>query len=173
MLKCGGCDSVILRHTSCFSEDDEARVSYYPPSMFRNIPHWVNEMSRKNARYARRLLTEIYIGVQNDLKMIAAMGIRALMEYVMVDSVGDQGTFSKNLSEFEKRGFISGKQREILEVVLEAGHATIHRAYQPSDEDLTTCIDIAESVLQSVYVHPEKASDLKERVPKRAKIRTK
>jgi len=172
MLKCRGCDRVILRHTSWFSEDPEPTVSYYPPAMFRKEPSWVREMSGKNARFASMLLKEIYVGLQNDMKMIATMGVRALMEYVMIDSVGDQGTFGKNLSEFAKQGFISGKQRDILDVVLEAGHATIHRAYQPSDEDLATCIDIAEGVLQSVYVHPEKASELTKRLPKRAKAPT-
>ncbi|MBI4777044.1 MAG: DUF4145 domain-containing protein [Deltaproteobacteria bacterium] len=169
MLKCGGCDSVILRHTSSFSEEPEPTVSFYPPAMFRKEPPWVSEMVGKSARFARMLLREIYVGVQNEMKMITTMGVRALMEYVMIDSVGDQGTFSNNLSKFEKEGFISANQRVILDAVLEAGHATIHRAYEPSGEDLATCIDIAESVLQSVYVHPEKAAELIERVPRRRK----
>jgi len=84
-----------------------------------------------------------------------------------IDSVGGQGSFGKNLAEFAEKGFISQRQREILEVVLEAGHATMHRAYQPSNADLGTCVDIAENVLQTVCVHPEKAAELKERVPKR------
>lgn len=167
MLKCGGCDSVILRHTSSFSEDPEPTVRFYPPAMFRKEPDWVVYLLGGKTRVARRLLKEIYIGIQNDSKMLATMGVRALMEYVMIDSVGDKGSFSNNLAEFTDRGFISKQQRTILEAVLEAGHATIHRSYQPSDDDLQTCVDIAEVVLQNVYVHPAKAAKLKERVPKR------
>jgi len=167
MLKCGGCDNVILRHTSWFSEVPEPTVCFYPPAMFRKEPHWVHDLSGAKAGFARRLLKEIYIGIQNDMKMTATMGVRALMEYVMIDSVGDQGSFEGNLTKFTKQGFISDKQRTILDAVLEAGHATIHRSYQPSDEDLQTCVDIAESVLQNVYVHPEKAAELTKRVPKR------
>lgn len=167
MLKCAGCDSVILRHTSSFSEDPEPSVHFYPPAMSRKEPAWLVDMSGKSAALAKSLLKEIYVGVQNGMKMIATMGVRSLMEYVMIDSVGDQGTFGKNLTEFASKGFISDKQRDILDVVLEAGHATTHRAYQPSDQDLATCIDIAENVLQTVYVHPWKAAELKKRVPKR------
>ena len=173
MLKCGGCDRVILRHTAWFSEDPDPTVSFYPPSAFRKEPSWVYEMSGKSSRIARKLLKEVYVGVQNNMTMISTMGVRALLEFVIIDSVGDQGSFTKNLEEFSKQGFISSKQKDILAAVLEAGHATIHRAYQPSDEDLETCIDIAESVLQTVYVHPEKASELTRRVPKRPKAPTK
>lgn len=167
MLKCAGCDRVILRHTSWCSEDPEPSEYFYPPAMFRKEADWVTEMSGGGARFARQLLREIYVGVQNNMRMLATMGVRALMEYVMIDSVGDQGSFAKNLTEFAQQGFISEKQRKILATVLETGHATIHRAYQPTDDDLATCIDIAESVLQSVYVHPDKAAELAERVPKR------
>ncbi|MBM4276828.1 MAG: DUF4145 domain-containing protein [Deltaproteobacteria bacterium] len=167
MLKCAGYDNVILRHTSWFSEDPEPSVHFYPPAMSRKEPTWLVDISGKSTRFAKSLLKEIYVGVQNGMKMIATMGVRSLMEYVMIDSVGNQGTFGKNLAEFASNGFISDKQRDILDAVLEAGHATTHRAYQPSDEDLATCIDIAENVLQTVYVHPGKAAELKRRVPKR------
>lgn len=169
MLRCCGCESVILRHTSSFSEDPEPSVTFYPPAMSRREPSWLPDMSGKNARFAKTLLKEIYIGLQNGMIMIATMGVRSLVEYAMIDSVGDQGSFVKNLAEFSTQGYISDKQRKILKAVLEAGHATIHRAYHPSDEDLATCLDIAESVLQTVYVHPEKAAELTKRVPKRPK----
>lgn len=167
MLKCAGCDRVMLRHTSWFSEEPEPSVSYYPPAMFRKEPNWLHNMKGKGSKLARGLLKELYVGIQNDMQMISTMGVRALLEYVMINSVGDQGTFGKNIAEFAKQGFISEKQREILAAVLEAGHATIHRAYQPSDEDLETCVDIAESVMQSVYVHPDRVAELTKRVPKR------
>ena len=169
MLKCGGCDGVILRRTSWFSEDPERTVRFYPPAAFRQEPRWVHSLRGKNPRFVRDLLREIYIGVQNDMKITATMGVRALMERVMIDCVRDQGTFAKNITEFTRQGFVSEKQRVILEAVLEAGHATIHRSYQPSGNDLETCVDIAEGVLQTVYVHPDKADELKRRVPTRRK----
>ncbi len=169
MLKCRGCDSVILRHSSWFSEDRPANASvhYYPPATCRKEPAWLLDMSGKGAQFARSLLGEIYIGMQNGMKMLTAMGIRSLMEYVMIDSVGDHESFGKNLAEFASKGFISQKQRSILDVVLDAGHAATHRSYKPTDADLATSVDIAETVIQTVYVHPDKAAELKERVPKR------
>lgn len=169
LLKCCGCDHVVLKHTSWCSEENEPSVCYYPPAMSRKEPQWMYHMSGKGCELAKSLLKEIYVGQQNRTRMIATMGVRALMEHVMISLVKDHGTFAKNLAEFVKRGFISEAQRNVLEKVLDAGHATIHRGYQPSDSDLITCIDIAESVLQNVYVHPKKATDLGRRVPRRRK----
>ena len=168
VLKCGGCDRVVMRRTSWFSEAPEPTVQFYPPPMFRRQPRW-SLAFRLNPRtkFARQLLDEIYVGIQNGSTMIATMGVRALLEYVMIDSVGDHGTFTKNLTEFKNSGFISEKQLATLKEVLEAGHATMHRSYQPSDADLRTCVDIAESVLQTIYVHPGQAAALSKRVPKR------
>lgn len=167
VLKCGGCDQLILKHTSRFSEEPEPRVRYYPPSAARKEPRWMYDMSGPNVDFVRALLKEIYIGVQNDTTMTATMGVRALLEHVMISVVGDNGSFTANLEKFTEQGNISVKQRDILDAVLEAGHAAIHRAYQPTDEDLITCIDIAESVLQTVYVHPEKAAELAKKIPRK------
>jgi hypothetical protein len=169
MLRCCGCDCVILRHTSWFYEEQEKNVYYYPPAMFRREPTWLFHLTGKEAKFARSLLKEIYIGVQNDLKMIATMGVRALVEHIMVSQVGDQDTFQKNIAEFAKQGFISEKQKTFLTVVLDAGHAAMHRSYSPSDKDLEICIDITENIMQSVYVHPDQAEDLKKSVPERKK----
>lgn len=167
VLKCRGCDRVILKHTSVFSEDPEPTVLYYPPSALKKKPHWISDMSGHNVSIVKNLLNEVYVGMQNDTRMIATMGVRALLEYVMIDTVSDCGTFAGNLAAFAQQGYISVKQRDILDAVLEAGHATIHRAYEPTDEDLSTCIDIAESVLQTIYVHPDKAAELARRIPKK------
>ena len=95
------------------------------------------------------------------------MGIRALIEHVMIQQCGDEGTFAKNIDKFAKDGFISPTQRSFLEIVLEAGHATIHRAYSPKIADLHTCLDLAENLVETLYILPSKVSKLKEGVPNR------
>lgn len=168
LLKCLGCERITLRHISSSSEDYEPTIHYYPPSIFRSRPPWFNELlSLKDTRYIRNILQEIYVGLQNGTARLSTMGIRALLEFIMIQKVGDNGSFSKNLSEFERKGYISQGQRDILNTVLEAGHATMHRSYSPSQGDLVTCMDIAESVIETIYVHPLKAKKLTEKIPKR------
>lgn len=168
LLKCRGCGRITLRHTSWFSEDNEATIYYYPPSIFRSQPSWFNNLRLvKDTEYIRGILREIYVGLQNGTARLSTMGIRALLEFIMIQKVGDNGSFSKNLAEFERKEYISRGQRDILNAVLEAGHATMHRSYSPSQDDLVTCMDIAENVIEMVYIHPLKVKALAKKIPKR------
>ena len=83
-----------------------------------------------------RLMREIYTALHGDCLSLAAMGVRALLESVMIHRVTDDGTFQKNLCDFERQGHITLNQRGVLGATLEAGHASIHRDYAPSHDDL-------------------------------------
>ena len=111
------------------------------------------------------LFHELYVSIQNDCRRSAAMAVRAILEQVMIDKVGDQGSFVANVREFQSKGFISVAQQQFLETVIEAGHATMHRAFKPSKEDLIALVNIAESVVESVYVNEHRAALLKSRIP--------
>lgn len=176
MLKCRGCDSIILRHTEwfCGNLDDQGNnypvFHYYPPAISRPEPKWLHELDTildDEQEFIHDLMKEIYSSLHNNSRRLATMGIRALIEHIMIKKSGDQGSFLKNIDSFAADGHISLSQEAILKTILEAGHATIHRSYSPSTEDLHTCMDIAESIVASIYIHPEKANKLKEKIPKR------
>jgi hypothetical protein len=95
------------------------------------------------------------------------MGIRAILENVMVAEVGDQGSFAANLEAFSEGAYISLVQRDAMAEILDAGHAAMHRGYKPSVTDLNTALDIAEGIVLAIYVHTEKAKDVASRVPAR------
>jgi hypothetical protein len=109
------------------------------------------------------------VALQNDQPYLAAMGIRALLEQIMVTKCGDRGTFNKNLDAFQTDGYVSPVQRERLKTVLEVGHAAIHRGYKPSKEDLMTLVDLTEVIVQTFYLHGSKVEDLKKKIPPRKK----
>lgn len=174
LLKCCGCDRVSLRHTKYFSEWGGPQISYYPPAQFRKLPQWLkpksaDEIALWHDHFVPRLLEQIYTSVFNSCFELAAMGIRALLEQVMIGEIGDQGRFVDNLATFEREGFVSSKQRETLETVLELGHAAIHRNYSPSLKEIVAALDITEAILESVYRHGKLADVIKKRVPPRKK----
>jgi hypothetical protein len=117
--------------------------------------------------FIHELTKDIYNSLHNNSRRLATMGIRALLEHIMINKVGDQGSFSKNIDSFAAQGHISSSQEEIWKTILEAGHATSYRSYSPSMEDLHTCMNIAESIVESIYIHPDKADKLKQKIPKR------
>jgi hypothetical protein len=95
------------------------------------------------------------------------MGARTLVDMMMVDKVEDVGAFSAKLKELEKSGFVSSKNREVLEVALDAGSAAAHRGYAATTEEVNIVMDIVENMLQAVYVFPRVAKKLKETTPPR------
>ena len=146
-------------------DPDDSIVHYYPPQISRRKPAWIEDGGIPASQLG--LLNEIYEALHNDSPRLAAMGVRSLIENVMIEKVGDQGGFGKNLQEFLDRGWISMKKEEVLSKIIEAGHAATHRNFEPSTDDLNTLMDIAESLLADVYVHPQRGVTLGGKIPPR------
>jgi hypothetical protein len=121
----------------------------------------------KNGKRFAKLLNEIYEAVGGGQHRLAAMGIRALLEQVMIEKVGDLGTFAKILDAFHAQGYVALIQRETLENILEAGHAVMHRFFLPTQEDLDVLLDVTEVVLQAVFLHLPASTHVADRVPPR------
>ena len=172
MLRCRGCTSIIFRHKywdeSSTTVDGVPLVHevYYPPATSRYQPTWYLDLLIAND-YLYALLSEIYVAVNNDAKSLALMGIRALLEAIMLNAVGDSGSFSKNLKRFREEGFVSNVQESLIKKTLEAGHAAIHRKFEPRAAEVIACLDIAENLLESLIILPQAGEELSKRVPQR------
>jgi hypothetical protein len=175
MLQCCGCGSVSLKHESfCEDEEHPTTIKTYPPRQFRKMPAWVQEIEWKEEEantfaFIPRLLKEIYGSLYSEHRAVSAMGIRALLDLVMIEKIGDRGSFAKNIAAFQNEGFISQLQRTLLDPTLEFGHASMHRNYVPKMTELITALDITESLVHTLYILPAKAQSLGEAVPKRNK----
>src|SRR5690606_7633566 len=105
---------------------------------------------------------------QNDSRRLAVMGIRAALEVVMIDKVDDQGTIGKNVAAFLKAGYVPPVSHDLFRsTLIEAGHAAMHRSYQPTQEHLEVLLDLTESLIATIYVHPNSAAKVQAKLPKR------
>lgn len=177
LLECAGCKDILLREVfSTKPRDgvDDTTIHYYPSPASRKIHDWVHELSigiigGPHNTSLGDLFLEIYQAVRGGQFRLAIMGVRALIEQVMVKKVGDRGSFVKNLDAFEQAGYISLVQRGALTDILDAGHAAIHRGYHPAEQDIQIALDITEGVLAAIYVHGDAAKKVSKRVPTRPK----
>ncbi|UTH75349.1 DUF4145 domain-containing protein [Chromobacterium sp. IIBBL 290-4] len=171
ILECKGCESIKILHKSHFSEETDENgnpcvsETYYPPSIFRPQPRWINSPS--SAPHIRQVLLEIYQALQNKAPSLACMGIRSVIEAIMIDKIGDNGTFKKNINEFKNKGFISNFQAEILEAALELGHASTHRGFIPNYSQVNAAMDIMENLTHQLYFLEDQAKTAIEKIPKR------
>jgi hypothetical protein len=180
LLSCCGCERITFKHDSDCSEDFDTRgnpivtTNYYPAEVSRKKPSWMNEMFcvlPLGNNFISDLIREIYIALENNSIRLAVMGIRALIEQVMINKVSDQGTFKKNMSKFESEGHISKNQRQVLEPVLEAGHATIHRSYSPTTEELIAMLDVTENIIESIYINEKRVKGITEKVFRKPRVK--
>jgi hypothetical protein len=169
-LTCAGCGSVSMENFYDLSGDPHA--SYYPSPISRKVPDWswkLTWFTSGDEEKLGELFEEIYKGVQGKQYRLAAMGIRAFIEQLMVLKVGDHGTFEKNLDAFFAEGYISKIHRKALSLILDSGHAVIHRMHKPTEADLNIALDILESVTAAIYFHEEDAKKVAARVKPRSK----
>ena len=166
MLQCCGCEEVILRRTV---EDeipfDDPTVTYFPPPVSRQPPAWLH--LRTFPGELRSVFEEIYRSLDANNRLLPMMGARTLIDMLMVEKVGDVGTFDEKLKKLEALGVISSRNREVLAAALDVGSAAAHRGHTPNSDDVNAVMDIVENLVHAVYVLPGMAQRLRTTTPPR------
>jgi hypothetical protein len=172
LMSCGGCSTISMGHQRRWIEDGSVDHRYYPSPVSRKMPLWMVLWSmglgrEKGEAAIGAVLMEVYQAVDGGQYRLAAMGIRALLEQVMIHKVNDLKGFDRKLDEFQKQGYISAIQRDAMRATLDVGDAAMHRAFLPTEKDLTLALDIVEGVLAPIYDHRTEAEKMADRVPPR------
>lgn len=173
-VECYGCDCVSFRTRHCQDDDfvsygDEGECELvvserrFPPKISRIVPNWIEQLDWS----IKSILNEVYSALDNNLTNLAAMGARTVIDRIMADKVGEQGTFVDRLKAMEKASLITRDQGQILDAALDLGHAANHRGHYVSGQQLTTAMNIIEVLLQTLYVLPDEAEKLRQKIPPR------
>jgi len=164
VAECDGCESVTM-HTSWRSSGQSAPIEeQWPPRVSRSQPKWMFDLFLSESldnSFKYEFIQEIYSSLKTGNRRLAVLGVRALLEQVMLEHIEDQGTFAKNLTRFETSGFISRIQREAISPVIEAGHASMHRGFKATAQQVDAILDVTENVIESIYVAKSRTTDLK------------
>ena len=97
-----------------------------------------------------RLLSEIERGIETELFALSSMGIRAAIDFICNDVVGDIGGFKQKLKALEDGGHITIRNKNILENTLELGHASAHRAHFPQKKELEAALKVLLHLLDEI-----------------------
>jgi hypothetical protein len=169
LLECSGCSTISMCHHCRWIADGSTELKYYPSPVSRKKPNWFwRRALSKEGAHLGELLTEIYQAVDGGQNRLAGMGIRALLEQIMILKVGDLPTFDRKLDKFQEQGYISQIQRDAMRATLNVGDAAMHRGFKPTDQDLNVVLDIVEGVLSPILGHKGTVKKLADRVPPRA-----
>ncbi|RWN59727.1 DUF4145 domain-containing protein [Mesorhizobium sp.] len=193
LLRCRGCEYVFAQTVSTDSESIDysygpenetvtehiETVETWPARIKRPRPDWFDGPGVNLALLTRfsPILREIYSALDNDLHVLAAMGMRMGFDLAasMLD-VDPELTFKEKLEQL----FEDEAERARLDTLVEAGNASTHRAWRPTSEHLGTMMDVLESFVHDNFVAPgrrkrldARLADLRSSVPARAPRRRK
>lgn len=116
----------------------------------------------------KALIWEIDRAINNELEALPTIGLRTLLETIMVEKIGDVGGgFFKKVERFTEEGYVTPIMAKALSHVLDAGHASAHRAYFPSREDLAICVELVKHLMQGIYILRPSVEKVAEKTPKR------
>lgn len=168
LLQCRGCEDVSLKRLDWCSEDDPYdgpnRPTYFPPRVSRRKPVWIDRLDAPGSYL--ELLDEIYTALHADSRRLAMMGVRALIDLVVVSEVEDLGNFKRGLDALVAKNLISERDRDVVDAAVNAGHASAHRGHKASSDDVNIVIDIVERLLQTELLTSQ-ARVLRENTPER------
>lgn len=186
ILKCKGCKTVSFLHTEWDSVDVEdtddgpepiVHRRLYPPTPSRKMPEWGNDIYLCDIRKENsesddaswtekdyplvRLHKDIYAAIGLNAYALAAMGIRAIVDVVVTSNAGEalkgcKDKFRCKLQQLEQTNLISKEQVEVIYSAFDAGSAAAHRLHRPTQQEVYTQLNIAETLLQQIYIDPER-----------------
>jgi hypothetical protein len=123
---------------------------YHPPLPFRLKPGWYNELPE----FYRLILDEIYDALDNELFFLASSGTRTALDMLIVEKIGDIGTFKDKIERLLVEGMVDAAEKEMLLAVIDAGSASAHRNYRPNDEAINHMMDILEEIFHKMLIAP-------------------
>lgn len=165
ILRCINCDSISYQNKTVNSEEvyqigeevdgspiweDNAQINFYPVR---------DEVTAFSKEFQKILPEEIYltyeeviVALNNNMPLLTGLGLRTLLEQI-IKYFGRSDDLGVILTQFEEDGFISTKQRELLDSIRYLGNDAAHRADSKSRKDLILHLKVLENLIQQLFVY--------------------
>ena len=183
LLQCRGCETVFYENSSWNSEDidlwyDElgntqgehprTKVTYPRPES-KTKPVWMDAIHKVDIQL-RDILDEMYIAYDNQCYVLTAIGLRTSLDRATeILGVDPAISFEEKLEALLDGGWIGLTEKEVLEVVTNAGNAAAHRGWSPDNVESAQLLSSLELFLQKAFIVGKKALSLKARIPAKPK----
>jgi hypothetical protein len=116
------------------------------------------------------LLDEVYVALNNDLRVLAAIGIRTVFDRATELLGVDPGLrFFEKLGGLLSLGVIGKSEKDIFNVLTDAESAAAHRGWKPTPHELDTMISMIENFLYRSFIVKHSANRLRASYPKKGK----
>lgn len=142
-------------------EGSKRSDGFFTADDFAEYPAWFSELDDLKKAF----IGEIDVAIRNAQLALPTIGLRTLLERVMVEHIGEDGGFAEKLKRFEENGYVTALHADSLRKVLDIGHASAHRAYFPNEEDVRTCVEVVKHLMHGLYALHPKVQEMSQNTP--------
>ena len=160
IVKCCGCGSVSFKIEVLTDEDDynpdtgelEPSVTLYPPRITGRKPL---EDDSKFPPAIQKIYYEVLNALNNSLVILAAIGLRTLIECICIDQNVRGANLEKKINALASTEVLSETQAKLLHTHRFLGNIATHEITAAKQTELVAALDIVETLLKTIYILPE------------------
>ncbi len=173
VLQCLGCDNITIKKKTHDQITGDNYWRYYPerPKTGREEKFFL-----KIPRHLSQIYTEVVKAYNQNLLVLCAGGIRALLEGLCVDKKITKGTTSSGQIRENLEGKINGLQDIVPANIVKnlhglrfLGNKALHELEVPNKRDLELALTVIEDILNVVYDLDYRAGSLHKSVKRKSK----
>lgn len=164
--QCAGCEA----YSYAVAEYDEADFDPEIQDMTRHWTTYPHAFGSRSLAFDEGLLplsvSEVYSecvqAFNANLNILAAVGLRALIELICKQELNeDRAKLEKLIGDMEEKRLLSKTQAATLHSLRFMGNAAAHKVQRASRAELLAALEIAESMLNAVYILPDLRSRIR------------
>lgn len=170
IVKCNGCDDLSFR-----SEYEDMASRFYDPHDKEEIRD-IEEFVYPNRVVGRKLIEgmhflpprvkdayiETHAAICGGQKILAGIGIRALVETICKDHETIAGSLQKRIDDLVSKGKLTKQGADILHHIRTLGNEAAHEVKPHNEKDLSLAMDVIEHLMMGLYIFSTKFRQAKE-----------
>lgn len=166
LVQCLGCQFVSYRKVSSNSEDwdhDEDGNVFYGESVIYFPPREA-EVSKLDRFDLPLGLQDIYeetiMAIQQSQAILAAIGIRAIVEATCVDLAVPGRSLAEKIDALRDQGKVTPDGAKLLQAIRDVGNDAAHRVKRLSTQQLLLALRVVDHLLEGTYIIPPQMEKL-------------
>jgi len=163
VIQCRGCEEISFRHVSTNTEETDEHGNLVPTTKLypsRETREPINDYYYFPAKVLR-VYKEMLRAISNEAPILAAVGLRAVVEGICEDKKCNGRNLETKINELVQQGALSNDQADFLHLQRFMGNDAAHEIEPPAKIELEAALTIIESLLTTLYVLPETAAKMK------------
>jgi hypothetical protein len=162
IVACLGCEHVSFRQSWFSSEefhlDDSGEPGFaehaeiFPP---RRAGRRRLKRAYDLPALVRGIYHEVHLAISNNQRILAGIGIRALVEAVCAEKRAMGSNLEQRIDDLATKKVLTEEAAKVLHATRILGNRAAHEVVPPNDEQLEAAMDIAEQLLMNVFVLPK------------------